>query len=112
VATILQVFLGRTRYWLVPRDARLKLTGILGGSIAASATVGEMCVNDKLAALAAELQVIELWDRTGERADPPDELDRAGLKARRLRRLEIIREIEALTGKSKCLHPRSGLTEA
>lgn len=69
------------------------------GSIAASATVGEMCVNDNLDALAAELQVIELWDRAGEGADPGDELDRAGFKARRLRRLEIIREIDSLTRK-------------
>ena len=73
--------------------------GILGG-IAASATVGEMCVNDKLDALAAELQVINLWDRAGEGADPEDELDRAGFKARRLRRLEIIREIDSLARKA------------
>jgi hypothetical protein len=60
-----------------------------------------MCVNNKLCALAAELEAIELWDRAGKRADPEDELDRAGFKARRLRRLEIIREIDALTSKSK-----------
>jgi hypothetical protein len=53
--------------------------------------------NDKLGTLMAELRAIELWDRAGEGADPEDELDRAGFKARRSRRLQINREIDALT---------------
>lgn len=53
-----------------------------------------MCVcDDKLDALLAELQAIELWDRAGERlkSTPQGETE-----ARRLRRLEIIREIDVM----------------
>jgi hypothetical protein len=52
--------------------------------------------DDKLDALMAELQVIELWDRAAEKAAPEDEINRAGFKARRIRRDEIMREIDAL----------------
>jgi hypothetical protein len=51
--------------------------------------------DDKLSALVSELQAIELWDATEKPARDGE------LEARRLRRLEIIREMDALTGKSK-----------
>ncbi len=54
-----------------------------------------MC-DDKLDALLAELQAIELWDRTGEKLKPAPEGE---IEARRLRRLEIIREIDAILGR-------------
>jgi hypothetical protein len=49
--------------------------------------------DDKLSALVSELQAIELWDATEKPAHDGE------LEARRLRRLEIIREIDALAGK-------------
>jgi hypothetical protein len=52
--------------------------------------------NDKLHLLIAELQAIELWDRAGKNAAPDDEINRAGTRAREMRRLEITREISAL----------------
>ena len=51
-----------------------------------------MC-NDKLVALVAELRAIELWDRAGEKLKPAPEGE---IEARRLRRLEIIHEIDAM----------------
>ena len=51
--------------------------------------------DDKLGALRAELRAIQVWDR--EEASLSDEIDRAvGLEARRVRRREIIDEIDAL----------------
>jgi hypothetical protein len=64
--------------------------------------IGRINVRDEnLEVLKAELQAIELWDRAGEKTAPEDEINRAGFRARRMRRLEIIHEIEALTSKSK-----------
>jgi hypothetical protein len=60
---------------------------------------GKNVWDDKLDALTAELQAIELWDHAGEKADHEDELDRVGFRARRLRRVEIIRKIDALLSK-------------
>jgi len=54
---------------------------------------GENVCNDKLDALVAELRAIELWDRAGERLKSAPEGE---IEARRLRRLEIIREIDAM----------------
>ena len=51
-----------------------------------------MC-DDKLDALVAELQAIELWDRAGEKLKPAPEGE---IEARRLRRVEIIREIDTM----------------
>jgi hypothetical protein len=47
--------------------------------------------------LKAEMRVIELWDRAAEEASDKDETQKAGFKARRMRWLEINREIDALT---------------
>ena len=51
--------------------------------------------DEKLDALVAELQTIELWNAR-EKSAHEDEIE-----ARRRRRLEIIREIDARTSKSK-----------
>jgi hypothetical protein len=65
--------------------------------------IGRINVRDEnLEVLKAELQAIELWDRAGEKTAPEDEINRAGFRARRMRRLEIIHEIKTLTIKSKC----------
>jgi hypothetical protein len=49
----------------------------------------------------AELRAIEFWDRLPESAVPINELDRTvGLEARRIRRLEIIGEINVLLNKT------------
>jgi hypothetical protein len=53
-----------------------------------------MC-SDKLSALVAELQAIELWD-AGEQPAHEDERE-----ARRRRRFEITREIDTLTSRSQ-----------
>jgi len=45
---------------------------------------------DKLGSLVAEIEAMNLWDR-GKEPVPDDEVE-----ARRLRRLELIREIDAL----------------
>ena len=50
----------------------------------------------KLNELMAELCAIEWWDRATRKAEPEDEFDRAGFRARRMRRDEIMREIDAL----------------
>jgi hypothetical protein len=51
--------------------------------------------DDKLGALRAELRAIQVWDR--EEASLSDGIDRAvGLEARRVRRREIIDEIDSL----------------
>jgi hypothetical protein len=60
---------------------------------------GKNVWDDKLDALSAELQAIEIWDQAGEKTDHEDELDRVGFKARRLRRVEIICKIDALLNK-------------
>ena len=58
-------------------------------------------LDDKLAALTAELRAIELWDSLLESAVPINEIDRAGgLEARRRRRSEIIGEINILLNKT------------
>jgi hypothetical protein len=54
---------------------------------------GKCVRDDKLDALVAELQAIELWDRAREKLKPASEGE---IEARRLRRLEIVREIEAI----------------
>jgi hypothetical protein len=51
---------------------------------------------DKLEMLMAELLAIESWNQAGEKVDPEDEFDRAGFRARRMRRDEIMRQIDAL----------------
>ena len=51
-------------------------------------------VDDKLDALIAEFQAIESWDR--EKATSRDEINKARTEARRMRRLEIVREINTL----------------
>ena len=56
--------------------------------------------DNKLDALMAELRAIDLWDRLRENAVQSDDIDRAGgLDARRMRRREIIDEIDALLKK-------------
>jgi hypothetical protein len=58
-------------------------------------------LDDKVAALTAELRAIELWDSLLESAVPINEIDRAGgLEARRRRRSEIIGEINILLNKT------------
>jgi hypothetical protein len=53
--------------------------------------------DDKLEALMAELRAIELWDRLRESPVLVNEFDRAGgLEARRIRRREIVGEIDSL----------------
>lgn len=57
--------------------------------------------DDKLESLMAELRAIEFWDRMSESAVPINEIDRTGgFEARRIRRLEIIGEINILLNKS------------
>jgi hypothetical protein len=56
--------------------------------------------DDKLDALMAELRAIELWDRLRESSVLVNEFDRAGgLEARRMRRREIVDEIDFLLKK-------------
>lgn len=56
--------------------------------------------DDKLESLMAELRAIELWDRLPEKGVLRDEIDLAGgLEARRMRRREIVDEIDALLKK-------------
>lgn len=50
----------------------------------------------RLDSLMAELRAIELWDRAGEKVGSEDEINRAGVEARWMRRCEIIRDIESL----------------
>jgi hypothetical protein len=63
---------------------------------------------DSLDVLVAELQAMELWDRAGGKAASENETNRAGFKARQMRRLEIIHEIEAMTNKSKFARKQAG----
>jgi hypothetical protein len=56
--------------------------------------------DDKLDALMAELRAIELWDRLRESSVLVNEFDRAGgSEARRMRRHEIVDEIDSLLKK-------------
>jgi hypothetical protein len=56
--------------------------------------------DDKLERLMAELQAIELWDRIQGESIPRNEFGCAGsVLARRIRRLEIIGEINVLLNK-------------
>jgi len=55
--------------------------------------------DNKLDALIAELQAIEIFDRAGEESGLKDQISRAGFEARGMRRLEIIREIDVLMKK-------------
>jgi hypothetical protein len=56
--------------------------------------------DDELESLMAELRAIEFWDRMPESTVRINEIDRTGgFEARRIRRLEIIAEIEALQKK-------------
>jgi hypothetical protein len=55
----------------------------------------------KLESLMAELRAIEFWDRMPESAILINEMDRiGGVEARRIRRLEIIGEINVLLDKT------------
>ena len=57
--------------------------------------------HDKLESLIAELQAIEFWDRMPESAVLINEIDRiGGFEARRIRRLEIVGEINVLLNKT------------
>lgn len=56
--------------------------------------------DDKLEMLMAELRAIELWDRLREKAVLSDEIGHAGdFEARRMRRREIMDEIDILLNK-------------
>jgi hypothetical protein len=55
--------------------------------------------DDKLDALIAELRAMDLWDRLRAEAAREDDIDRSGFAARRMRRLEIIGEINTLLAK-------------
>jgi len=59
--------------------------------------------DDKLESLMAELRAIDLWNQLPDGAVLMNEIDRAGgLEARRMRRLEIIGEINVLpVGRSR-----------
>jgi hypothetical protein len=57
--------------------------------------------DDKLESLMAELRAIEFWDCMPESAVLINEMDRiGGFEARRIRRLEIIVEINVLLNKT------------
>jgi hypothetical protein len=47
-------------------------------------------------ALMAELCALEAWDQAAEKFTPKDEITRVGIKARQMRRLAIISEINNL----------------
>jgi hypothetical protein len=59
----------------------------------------------RLDSLMAEFRAIELWDRAGENVGSEDEINRAGFEARRMRRCEIIRDIELLSRQKKPTWP-------
>jgi hypothetical protein len=57
--------------------------------------------DDKLDSLMAELRAIEFWDHMPENTVLINEMDRiGGVEARRIRRLEIIGEINVLLNKT------------
>jgi hypothetical protein len=70
-------------------------------------------LDDKLAALIAELRAIDLWDQARE-TDLEDDIERAGFEARRIRRSEIVREINTREGRehfaSVYTYPLGGTT--
>jgi hypothetical protein len=61
----------------------------------------ERVPDDKLESLMAELRAIEFWDRMPESAVLIKKIERTGaFEARRIRRLEIIDEINVLLNKT------------
>jgi hypothetical protein len=93
MATILQcLFLGGRATGLAASDTGS--TTLPGGVLQRPHHCENMC-SDKLSALVAELQAIELWD-AGEQPAHEDERE-----ARRRRRFEITREIDTLTSRSQ-----------
>ena len=51
---------------------------------------------NNIVALTAELRALEWWDQTEKKAGPEYEINRAGIEARQMRRVEIISEIDTL----------------
>jgi len=54
----------------------------------------------KQEALMAELRAIELWNQSREKGIHGYQIYKVGFEARKMRRLEIMRQIEALQGKA------------
>jgi hypothetical protein len=51
---------------------------------------------NKIVPLTAELRALEWWDQTEKKAGSENEINRVGIEARRMRRIEIISEIDTL----------------
>jgi hypothetical protein len=64
--------------------------------------------NKKLEALASELQALEMWDRMSNEGLLRGEVEKVSYDARRMRRCEIIREIDFLIPKGT-REPRAGV---
>jgi len=55
---------------------------------------------ENLGPLIAELRAIELWNRSREKGAQGYQIYKVGFEARKMRRLEIMRQIEALQEKA------------